>query len=410
MSGNHLASTAFAVSFAAAIAILPTLLLLGRAGWRRLRRGANAESSVSVQDAPTSPSSRRSFSGAASFAAVKGVLHAARASAAARRLRVSFVMGQAGWALLVMSATPSVMFSTGNQSIEAAVGNLFWWLVPLPPGVCLLFLALFPTDVRAIRVVCATAVVVCTGFGMLTINATLAGVWRDAYGFPLAALLFAATGALAPTLRCRGHRAMQPRPALRRLWAVIRLLYLGWGVLEAGFNIAYYVQGGNYLDSGAPAAFSIALLLCAALATPRNRGRLHRRLGRLGGRGTEAEEAAAVAALVGGSDPDAALERASKLLRCLPASQLHAADLADNTTAPSEGPTLRARTVPAAMGEVTAFLSHSWRDEDEAPGAKHAVVSRWARRRQETTGDEPTLWLVTLAHYRCTLPTACTLG
>ena len=33
------------------------------------------------------------------------------------------------------------------------------------------------------------------------------------------------------------------------------------------------------------------------------------------------------------------------------------------------------------MGEVTAFLSHSWNDEEEAPGAKHALVSRWARRR-----------------------------
>ena len=77
-------------------------------------------------------------------------------------------------------------------------------------------------------------------------------------------------------------------------------------------------------------ALSAASLLCAALATPRNRGRIHRRLGRLGGRGTEAEEAAAIAALVGGSAPDAALERAAKLLRCLPASRLHAADLADN--------------------------------------------------------------------------------
>ena len=46
------------------------------------------------------------------------------------------------------------------------------------------------------------------------------------------------------------------------------------------------------------------------------------------------------------------------------------------------------------MGEVTAFLSHSWSDEKEAPGAKHALVSRWARRRQEATGKEPTLWLV----------------
>ena len=55
------------------------------------------------------------------------------------------------------------------------------------------------------------------------------------------------------------------------------------------------------------------------------------------------------------------------------------------------------------MGQVTAFLSHSWSDEDEAPGAKHALVSRWARRRQETTGIEPTLWLVALAHTLCPL-------
>ena len=46
------------------------------------------------------------------------------------------------------------------------------------------------------------------------------------------------------------------------------------------------------------------------------------------------------------------------------------------------------------MGEVTAFLSHSWSDEKEAPGAKHALISRWAKRREEMTGNEPTLWLV----------------
>ena len=76
---------------------------------------------------------------------------------------------------------------------------------------------------------------------------------------------------------------------------------------------------------------------------------------------------------------DAALERATKLLRCLPASRLHAADLTDNMAAPPAGPTLHARSEPAVMGEVTAFLSHSWSDEDEAPGAKHALVSHWAR-------------------------------
>ena len=66
------------------VAFLPTLLLLGWTCWRRVRRGADAPS-IGVQGVTTSS------------AAAKGVLHAARASAAGRRLRVSFVMGQAGY-------------------------------------------------------------------------------------------------------------------------------------------------------------------------------------------------------------------------------------------------------------------------------------------------------------------------
>ena len=41
---------------------------------------------------------------------------------------------------------------------------------------------------------------------------------------------------------------MQPRPALRRLWTVTRFFFLGWGVLVAASNIAYYIQGYIYFD------------------------------------------------------------------------------------------------------------------------------------------------------------------
>ena len=309
------------------------------------------------------------------------------------------------WALAVISLTPAVMRASG-QSIEAAVGYAERWLVPLPPGICLLALALFPIDAHAIRVVCATIIVVSTAIGTLSTLATLSGHRPAAVGFPIASLLFTYAAALASTLRCRGDRALQPRPALRRLWAVNRLNCLGLGAIYAGSSIADYVQGGSNYDHSSYAAVSVAFLLCAALPTARNRSRLHRRLGRLGARGTVEEEAASVAALVGGSDPNATLERAAKLLRCLPASRLHAADLADKSTASSDGPTLHARTEPAAMGEVTAFLSHSWSDGDEAPGAKHALVSRWASLRHEATGEEPTLWLVTLAHSYSSLCTS----
>ena len=167
------------------------------------------------------------------------------------------------------------------------------------------------------------------------------------------------------------------------------------------------------LNAQAALASATVWLLCAALATRRNRGRLHRRLGRLGRRGTEEEEAAAIAALVGSDDPEAILKRAVANFRCLPASQLLAADLAaadlaaaDRTgsspehTSSTNSAALAAKTVPATMGEVTAFLSHSWQDEEEAPGATHGAVGQWARQQRRNlrpTGTEPaiepTIWL-----------------
>ena len=168
MSGNHLASTAFAVSFAAAIAILPTLLLLGRAGWRRLRRGADAKTSATSRAARAARAARASR--AAREESLRevtlregsqrcaGTLRAARESAAGRRLHVSFAMGQAGWAILVVSLTP-LAISAAVQPI----GNAQLWLVPAPLGTCLFLLALFPTDARFIRVASATLLVVCTG-------------------------------------------------------------------------------------------------------------------------------------------------------------------------------------------------------------------------------------------------------
>ena len=398
--------TATAFSIAAVLALLPSLLLslllIGQEGWRRLHRGAHAEPNASPNDQGTTETSGPTSGAGRRLRARFAIGQAAYG----RKLRVSFIMAQAGWAISVISWTPMVMFLLG-MSIAAATDGHLLWAVPIPLGVCVLLLAPYPTDARAIRLVSAALLVKWTLLGAFTAVATRDGRERALSGGPQAALLFATAAALAPTLRFRGKRVMQPRTALRWLWIVTRLYYLGEGMLIAGLNIADYFKGYIVPDTWyysanslliARLAYSVTALLVAALATPRNRGRVRRLLGRLGGRGTEAEEAAAVAALVGGNAPAAALERAARLLRCLPASRLHAADLANGMTAapPAAGPTLHARTVPAAMGQVTAFVSHSWSDEREAPGAKHALISRWAKRRQETTGVEPTLWLVAL--------------
>ena len=141
------------------------------------------------------------------------------------------------------------------------------------------------------------------------------------------------------------------------------------------------------------------------VATPANRGRVTRWLGRLGSRGSEAEEAAAIAMLLGRANPERALATAEALFRCLPASQLTAEDLADSGATGSRRASpasmsavtafdLAAKTIPARLGEVTAFLSHSWKDEEEIPGAKYTAIAQWAHCQRRKTGHEPTLWLV----------------
>ena len=72
-------------------------------------------------------------------------------------------------------------------------------------------------------------------------------------------------GAHAGQLAPPEPRALQPRPALRRLWAVSRLSCLGLGAIYAGSSIADYVQGGSNYDHSSYAAVSVAFLLCAAL-------------------------------------------------------------------------------------------------------------------------------------------------
>ena len=186
---------------------------------------------------------------------------------------------------------------------------------------------------------------------------------------------------------------MPPRLALRRLWLALRFGFFAGSMVF--FSIA--IQNHDLLlrEFGYVAclAVSAADVVPALFLTSANRGRIHRRLGRLGGRGSAEEEAAAVSALVAGADPEQVLANATKMFRCLPANNLFAADLADNTDAPATGPTLYERTTAAVMGEVTAFLSHSWSDEREAPGAKFGVFARWAQQHQEKTGEEPTIWL-----------------
>jgi len=295
-------------------------------------------------------------------------------------------MAQSGWALIVFGLAPFLLI-VNALPLSAVVGDSMFWLILAALGIWPLALALLPTDARAIRAVCAVLFALFPALGLASL------VLPPHTGIPLAAIIFTIVAGLGPTLRCRGPRSMPPRLALRRLWLTLRV-----GLFAvATFLFINVIQNRDLLlfEFGYVAVLAIgaSLAVPALFLTSANRGRIHRRLGRLGGRGSEEEEAAAVSALVAGADPEKVLANATTLFRCLPVNNLFAADLADNTDAPANGPTLHERTQAAVIGEVTAFLSHSWSDEREAPGAKFGVVARWAQHHKEKTGEEPTIWL-----------------
>ena len=411
------ANVAVAYPIATLIALLPALLLLGRRALLRLRSGGAAAGN----GVPPSPPPRTGLAPTASALrsneaskATASKLRAARRSAAQRRLHVSGAMLQLGWALCVFGLTPWIMLIFG-RNIDAVVGPNAYWNFLVPPGVCLLQLALLPTDARAIRTVCAVWFAFFLSLGLYGLPMILLysmdnSAPRLVHWFGIAVLFLATAAALAPTLPCGGCTrlpVLQPRQALRRLWMCARLSMCGFGVLNIGSTSALIVTHPfAAYDPNSPASIVLGALwlACALLATPRNRGRLHRRLGRLGAHGSEEEAAAAITALVAGADPEKALADAAELFRCIPASSLTAEDLAGSgLKGPSASPSAAAatsaeelakKTVKAKLGEVTCFFSHSWHDEDEAPGAKFEALQRWARRHREATGEEPTIWLV----------------
>ena len=416
------ASVAVVYPIATLIALLPALLLLGRRALVRLRSGGAAAGDGDGAPLPSAahrprahrlPSARHAGSGAADKATAS-TLRAARRSTAQRRLHVSGAMLQLGLALCVFGVTPTIMFMIGRR-IDAIVGPQAYWFLMVPPGFCVLLLALLPTDARAIRTVCAVwfAFFLPAGLYSLLMLLLYAMSWPLPFLvllFALAVLSLATAAALAPTLHCGGCTrlpVMQPRQALRWLWRIARLCMGGFGVLLIGSMSALMATHPFFAsDPNSPANIAVGALFlaCAVLATPRNRGRLHRQLGRLGGRGSEEEEAAAITALVAGADPDKALADAAELFCCLPASSLTADDLADSgLKGPNASPSAAAatsaeelakKTVKATHGKVTCFFSHSWSDEKEAPGAKFEALQRWARRHKEKTGAGATLWLV----------------
>ena len=125
-------------------------------------------------------------------------------------------------------------------------------------------------------------------------------------------------------------------------------------------------------------------ILMPAISTPRNRARIQRAFGRLASRG-EAQQAAAVAALVGRLGPAKALALAKRNFCGIAFNVLAEEDFL------SSGDTgLHERTAKAALGKVDVFLSHSWHDD---AAIKWRTLQAWAATFEGEQRRAPSIWL-----------------
>ena len=117
---------------------------------------------------------------------------------------------------------------------------------------------------------------------------------------------------------------------------------------------------------------------------PRMRSRLSSFLARVASTG-DAGRAAGVAAMVGKRDPQEVLALARRSITGLDYAVLREADFASNADSG-----LNAKAKRCRIGEIDAFLSHSWHDD---PHCKWKCLVAWARLFHGQQGRTPILWL-----------------
>jgi hypothetical protein len=327
-------------------------------------------------------------------------LEAAKRAGEAQRDRVSGTVSRAGWFAVCLML--SQMFGV-NVLGHDHIGPRSLWSAPVAPGVGLWFLKLRPTDAEEIRKACRMCFCIFWALLLLSISNSVGYIRR---GYVLQGILEAMNGSagavltpfLWPTLGlpplCGGsekqREPMPPRRQLQRLWLVVRAMFAEhgflsvlWIVAPTCFNESYTPESnlGRNFNLGGNVILALSFFSGALLPTPANRGRVLRWLGSLGKRGSQQQEAASVASLLGRGSAVDAFADAVKNFRAMPLRSLTRDHLVDN----KPDPTLHALTVSAELGQVAAFVSHSWHDNGSS---KFDHLHDWA---EQSAGE--LVWL-----------------
>jgi len=356
-----------------------------------------------------------------------------------RRWRVSGGLVAVG-AIAVVVASPLTVFMLFGLIFDGAFG---YALSAITSGTALLLLATMPIDTRLVRFIVALCTCVAGGFALVyALIATLAYTdTRCVYStfavcHIVASAMSACVGVLALSCAAAAHAlrrlphsegvpplqlwawakvrmgrwpasvailmaapcvwayaqpnatfVLSPRAALHRVWTIFRLANLGWGTAWAVAVVVAYSHGESDPVLPSLAVFAVVSLLVALLTTKTNRECIHEQLGRLGMH-SEANAAALVAAVVGGLPAAQALEKGQRHFSGIAVSSLYFEDFTETDLASSTS--LNARTSWKGLGQVDAFLSHSWHDPVEP---KWTALTTWATGFEEKhDGRSPVIW------------------
>lgn len=420
------------------------LWLYARRRWQRRRESGD-------QAIPLSSSNRPSTSDAAE----RDIhLQSGRSSEAARelRIRVSGASFALGW---ILTCYGLAQFIRGVQIKtyweNNALGPFPFWLILVAPGAMLLLLAILPTDKSAIRAVnvamfvinLAIAAVAAVGLALVVrlLNAYYAGTtrwgtsviagWNAQAEVESAAALGCMVAMALINLRffivrfC--SRPATPRATLRRLWAYVRVTYACTGavlILKPAVPLIFRYRPIEFLRMqdifcGTYGLWSLSYGLAgvtftafAALAAPKNRGRVYHWLAKLANGGTQLQQAAVIASLLGKSSSANMLARASLHFHTISFDKLRpdcfeqeGVERAHWSGQGSRGwppkshqgsqsnETLEEAGLPTpdlcVIGECDAFVSHAWIDEQMHRGVKYKALARWANASERP----PKLWI-----------------
>ena len=198
------------------------------------------------------------------------------------------------------------------------------------------------------------------------------------------------------------RRQAGPRRGLRDIWRVTRALFAGIAVVYLLRAIVILILAGGELseefssgDLMSILAIAVVWILTSLATDVRCRRRVHALLARrFGGEEGQWRAAAVIACLATrkGSSEEAMqmmMTAAEARFRTMPFVNLRADDFTRKAGDPLADDELRARTEKATLGEIDAFLSHSWHDD---AAKKWTTLSKWADENTRVDGKPPKLW------------------